>query len=57
MKGHRMNVVNLIMVLRFPLLVVVLLLYFGGTVGRAVNPQMIKGQVGGGVHMGEGYAL
>ena len=32
-------------------------LYSAHDVGRAVNPQMIKGQVGGGVHMGEGYAL
>jgi CO/xanthine dehydrogenase Mo-binding subunit len=35
----------------------VLKLYSAHDVGRAVNPQMIKGQVGGGVHMGEGYAL
>lgn len=26
-------------------------------VGRAVNPQMVLGQIGGGVHMGLGYAL
>jgi len=26
-------------------------------VGRAVNPEMILGQIGGGVHMGLGYAL
>lgn len=26
-------------------------------VGRAVNPDMIRGQIGGGVHMGVGYAL
>jgi CO/xanthine dehydrogenase Mo-binding subunit len=26
-------------------------------VGRAVNPAMIEGQVGGGLHMGAGYAL
>ena len=35
----------------------VLKLYSAHDVGRAVNPQMIKGQIGGGVHMGEGYAL
>ncbi len=35
----------------------VLKLYSAHDVGRAVNPQMIKGQVGGGVQMGEGYAL
>jgi CO/xanthine dehydrogenase Mo-binding subunit len=35
----------------------VLRLYSAHDVGRAVNPQMIKGQIGGGVHMGEGYAL
>jgi CO/xanthine dehydrogenase Mo-binding subunit len=35
----------------------VLKLYSAQDVGRAVNPQMIEGQVGGGVHMGEGYAL
>lgn len=35
----------------------VLKLYSAHDVGRAVNPQMIKGQVGGGVHMGQGYAL
>ncbi len=32
-------------------------LYSAHDVGRAVNPQMIKGQIGGGVQMGEGYAL
>jgi CO/xanthine dehydrogenase Mo-binding subunit len=26
-------------------------------VGRAVNPEMVRGQAGGGVHMGLGYAL
>lgn len=26
-------------------------------VGRAVNPEMVMGQIGGGVHMGLGYAL
>jgi len=26
-------------------------------VGRAINPEMVKGQAGGGVHMGLGYAL
>jgi len=35
----------------------VLKLYSAHDVGRAVNPQMIEGQIGGGVHMGEGYAL
>lgn len=35
----------------------VLKLYSAHDVGRAINPQMIKGQIGGGVHMGEGYAL
>ena len=35
----------------------VLKLYSAHDVGRAVNPQMIKGQVSGGVHMGQGYAL
>jgi len=35
----------------------VLKLYSAHDVGRAVNPQMIKGQIGGGVHMGQGYAL
>jgi len=37
--------------------VAVLKLYSAHDVGRAVNPQMIKGQIGGGVHMGQGYAL
>ena len=32
-------------------------LYSAHDVGRAVNPQMVKGQIGGGVHMGQGYAL
>jgi CO/xanthine dehydrogenase Mo-binding subunit len=32
-------------------------LYSAHDVGRAVNPQMIEGQIGGGVHMAEGYAL
>jgi CO/xanthine dehydrogenase Mo-binding subunit len=32
-------------------------LYSAQDVGRAINPQMIEGQVGGGVHMGQGYAL
>ena len=42
MKGHRMNVANLITVLRFPLLVVVvLLLYFGGTVGQLIDAPLI----------------
>ena len=35
----------------------VLKLYSAHDVGRAVNPQMIEGQIGGGVHMGQGYAL
>ncbi len=35
----------------------VLKLYSAHDVGRAVNPQMVKGQIGGGVHMGQGYAL
>jgi CO/xanthine dehydrogenase Mo-binding subunit len=35
----------------------VLKLYSAHDVGRAINPQMIKGQIGGGVHMAEGYAL
>ena len=35
----------------------ILKLYSAHDVGRAVNPQMIEGQIGGGVHMGEGYAL
>ncbi len=35
----------------------VLKLYSAHDVGRAVNPLMVKGQIGGGVHMGEGYAL
>ena len=35
----------------------VLKLYSAHDVGRAVNPQMVKGQIGGGVQMGEGYAL
>jgi len=26
-------------------------------VGRAINPEMVRGQAGGGVHMGVGYAL
>ena len=37
--------------------VMVLKLYSAQDVGRAINPQMIEGQAGGGVHMGQGYAL
>lgn len=35
----------------------VLKLWAAHDVGRAVNPEMIAGQIGGGVHMGLGYAL
>ena len=42
MKSHRINVANLITMLRFPLLVViVLLLYFGGTVGQLIDAPLI----------------
>jgi len=42
MKGHRMNVANLITMLRFPLLVVVVLLfYFGGSVGQLIDAPLI----------------
>ncbi|MBC8248982.1 MAG: CDP-alcohol phosphatidyltransferase family protein, partial [Anaerolineales bacterium] len=42
MRGDRTNVANLITVLRFPLLVViVLLLYFGGTVGQLIDAPLI----------------
>ncbi len=35
----------------------VLKLWAANDMGRAINPQMIYGQVAGGVHMGVGYAL
>jgi CO/xanthine dehydrogenase Mo-binding subunit len=35
----------------------VLKLWAAHDVGRAINPDMIVGQIGGGVHMGLGYAL
>jgi len=35
----------------------VLKLWAAQDVGKAINPEMVKGQAGGGVHMGLGYAL
>jgi len=35
----------------------VLKMWAAHDVGRAVNPEMVMGQIGGGVHMGLGYAL
>ncbi|RLC74024.1 MAG: hypothetical protein DRI61_17345, partial [Chloroflexi bacterium] len=35
----------------------VLKMWAAHDVGKAVNPEMIKGQIGGGIHMGLGYAL
>jgi len=35
----------------------ILKVYSAHDVGRAINPQMIEGQIEGGVVMGEGYAL